>query len=218
LDRFIDVVGTGTLSESVAEYRADVTLQVRAAQVETAIQEVSDLRSECIRRLRTAGLTDRELLEGGAEVWRPWYLKKKPGQEASQKLLVSCEDMQRLMGALGALESLFENQRYSISVSMRRPIFATNLAARREAERAAIADAENKAANIAGRAGLSLDGVIECEELDTKMSRSGSFGDQDWMGGAVAAGGAGGDLGETLEAATRSTSVRFRVRYAATPV
>lgn len=217
MDRFIDVVGIGTLSESVAEYRADVTLQVRAAQVETAIKEVSELRSECIQRLRAAGLTDRELLEGGAEIWRPWYLKKKPGQEASQKLLVSCDDMQRLMGALGALESLFENQRYAISVSMRRPVFATDKTARREAEKAAIADAESKAANIADRAGLSLDGVIEVEELDVKMSRSGTFGDQDWMGSAAAGGSAGGDLGETLEAATRSTSIRYRVRYAATP-
>ena len=58
MDRFIEVVGVGKLVERVAEYRADVTLQVRAAQVETAIKEVAELRNECIRRLRDAGLDE----------------------------------------------------------------------------------------------------------------------------------------------------------------
>lgn len=217
MNRFIEVVGIGTLTESVVEYRADVSLQVRAAQVETAIKEVADLRSDCIRRLGEAGLTDSELLEGGAEVWRPWFWKKKAGQEASQKLLISCGDVQCLMRALGALEPLFENQRYSLSVSMRRPLFQADASARREAERAAIEDAAVKARNAAACAGLLLGGVIELEELDVKVSRSGVYGDQDWMGISVAAGAssAGGD--EPLEAASRSSSIRFRVRYAAEP-
>ena len=216
MDRFIEVVGTGTLTESISEYQADVTLQVRAAQAETAINEVMELRSECIRRLREAGLSDLELREGGAEVWRPWFWKKKPGQEASQKLLITCDDMPRLMRALGALEPLFENQRYSLSVSMGRPTFRVDVTARREAEREAVADAEDKAANVAVASGLKLAGVIELEELDVKTSRSGAYGD---LGGfyAAAAGGAAGASDEPLEAATRSSAIRFRVRFAAEP-
>ncbi|HEX5687426.1 MAG TPA: SIMPL domain-containing protein [Ideonella sp.] len=217
MDRFIEVVGVGKLVERVAEYRADVTLQVRAAQVETAIKEVADLRNECIRRLRDAGLNERELQEGGAEVWRPWFWKKKPGQEASQKLLVSSDDMQRLLGALGSLEPLFENQRYSLSVSMRQPLFEAGDGARREAERDAITDAEAKATNVALVSGLTIAGVIEIEELDVKVSRSGAYGDQDWGIAFAAGGGAAAESTEPLEAATRSSSIRFRVRFAAEP-
>lgn len=218
MDRFIEVVGIAALVESVSEYRADVTLQVRAAQAETAIKEVTELRATCIRALREAGLTDRELQEGGSEVWRPWFWKKKPGQEASQKLLLSCNDMQQLLSALGSLEPLFDNQRYSLSVSMRSPLFQADIAARREAERVAVADAEAKAQNVAASARLRLSGAIEIEELDVKVSRSGAYGDQDWMGVAMAAGGAATEGGgESLEAATRSSSLRFRVRFAAEP-
>lgn len=216
MDRFIEVVGVADVTETVTEYRADVTLQVRAAHVETAIKEVAELRSECIRRLRDAGLTEGELLEGGSQVWRPWFWKKKPGQEASQKLLVSCTDMHRLMQALGSLESLFENQRYTLSVSMRSPLFSTDVSARRDAEQAAIADAETKARNVASRAGLRVSGVIEMEELDVKVSRSGVYGDQDWMGVARAAGPAAED-GDVIEAANRVSRVRYRVRFSAEP-
>jgi uncharacterized protein YggE len=215
VNRFIEVVGVGTLVERVGEYRADVTVQVRAAQVETAIKEVAELRVQCIRQLRSAGLAENELQEGGSEVWRPWFWKKKPGQEASQKLLVSCSDVQRLMGALGSLEPLFENQRFSLSVAMRRPHFVAEQSARRDAERAAFADASAKAGNAASIHGLRIAEVLEIEELDAKTSRSGAYGDQDWMGFAAAAGGAGtlDEPGETLDAATRTSSTRFRVRF-----
>jgi uncharacterized protein YggE len=214
LSNYVEVVGIGTLVESIAEYRADVTLQVRAAHAETAIREVTDLRNECIRQLRQSGIQDGELKEGGSEVWRPWFWKKKPGQEASQKLLVACDDMQRLMSALGSLEPLFENQRFSLSVSMGRPVFKVEDAARRAAERQAIGEARAKAINIAEMANLKLGGVIEVEELAASVSRSGVFGDQDWGMAAMGAGAAVSDEGESLEAATRSTTVKFRVRFA----
>jgi uncharacterized protein YggE len=216
VDRFIEVVGVGALVEAVTEYRVDVTLQVRAAQVETAIREVTELRSQCIRQLRSAGLAEHELQEGGSQVWRAWFWKKKPGQEASQKLLVSCSDVQRLMAALGSLEPLFDNQRYSVSVAMRRPTFLATDSARSDAERAAIANASQKAGNVAAGCGLLITDVLEVEELDTKTSRSGAYGDQDWMGFAAAGAGGGSsdESGELLEGATRTSSIRFRVRFA----
>ncbi|MDK2127064.1 SIMPL domain-containing protein [Parachitinimonas caeni] len=215
MDRFIEVVGTASLVESVVEYRADVTVQVRAAQVETAIKEVGELRAECIRQLRQSGLNGDELSEGGAEVWRPWFWKQKPGKEASHKLLICSHDMNRLMTALGALEPLFENQRHALSVSMRAPRFDVSIDARRAAERAALADAETKAKNIAECVGLKINSVLEVEELGVKTYRSGTYGDEDWMG--VYAGGASAaalDAGDAPEHATRSSTVRFRVRFA----
>lgn len=214
MNRFIEVVGTGNLVERVVEYRADVTLLVRAPQAETAIREALELRSSCIRTLKAAGLSDSDLKEGGAEVRQPWFWKKKPGQEATQKLLIACTDLPRLMNALSALEPLFENQRFTLSVSMGRPRFEAQESARRQAERAALADASTKAGNLAGCSGLRLTGVTEVEELDVKSSRSGAYGDQEWGVFAAAGGGASDGSPEPLDAATRDTRIRYRVRFA----
>src|SRR5215470_8730003 len=123
MDPFIEVVGQGTLTEKVAEYRMDLSVTVRAAQGDVALKEATELRSRCIRTLKESGIKDRELTEGGGQVWRPWFWKKKPGQEASHKILIACPDWDRLFKALGALEPLFDNQRCSLSVSMRQPKF-----------------------------------------------------------------------------------------------
>jgi uncharacterized protein YggE len=129
-----------------------------------------------------------------------------------QKLVVSCENLRQLLDALGSLEPLFENQRCSISVSMRRPLFVAADSAKRQAEQDAVADASVKAQNISERTGLMLAGVGEVEELDVKVGRSGAYGDQDWMGFAAAAGSAA-PSDEPLDAATRPSNIRFRVRF-----
>src|SRR4051812_5734524 len=121
MDSFIDTRGEASVVESVVEYHADLSVTVRAAQVETALTEVEDLRNRCIRGLREAGLGDGELNEGAGEVWRPWFWRKKAGQEVSRKILVTCSDANRLYRALAALEPIFANQRYSVAVSMRAP-------------------------------------------------------------------------------------------------
>jgi uncharacterized protein YggE len=215
MDTYIEVVGSASLLERTSEYRADVTLVVRAAQIEMALREVVDLRSQCIRKLKEAGLAGDELREGGTEVWRPWFWKKKPGQEAAQKILVSCDDAQRLYYALSALEPIFENQRYSLSVSMRRPRFVATDEARRKAQSAAIADAKLKAQIIASEAGVQLVTVAQVEELDEKSARSGMYGDEEWSGYAIAVAGSAASEGtpETLESAERITTVRYRVRF-----
>ncbi|WKB50638.1 SIMPL domain-containing protein [Eleftheria terrae] len=214
----IEVVGAAQLVETAAEYRADLTMSVRAAQTETAVNEATELRRRCVESLRKSGLRDSELQEGGADVWRPWYGKRKAGQEASHRILLACDDMQRLSGALAALEPLFENQRHTLSVFMRPPRFATSEEARRSAEREALANARTKAENIAAAAGLCLRGVVEVEELGSKIGHSGAYGDEAWGGYAAAAMGPGAGADEdapvSLDPATRSSTIRFRVRFA----
>ena len=186
MEQFIDVEGVGEVVEAVVEYSAEITLTVRAAHVDTAIAEVTELRAQCIRVLRESGLTDRQLTEGGAQVWRSWFWKaKKSEQDASQKLLVKCNDLPRLMGSLGSLEALFANQRYTLSVAMGQPRFETDEAAVRLAERAAIAQATKKAQNLAESCNLRLNGALEVEEIGSRVSRSGAYGDHEWFGAAA---------------------------------
>ncbi len=215
MNGFIEVVGKATLVESVVEYNAEITVNVRASRSKPAVKEVAGLCSDCIRRLRDAGFAEHEVREGGSLLWRPWVGEKKVGQAVSQRLLVSCTDMQRLTKALGSLEPLFKNERYSLFVSMERPLFKAGETARRDAERAAIGDAKAKALNVAGSAGLKLGGVTQVEELGAEARASGAFGDTSWS--TVLAAKTTREGGRDAEGTTRHTDLRFRVRFSVTP-
>src|SRR5207247_11319474 len=101
MDSFIDVRGQSSLTESVVEYNADLSVTVRAAQVETAMTEVEDLRDRCIRGLREAGLADSELKEGAGEGWRLWFWKQTGGQQVPRKILLPAKVPNRTLQPLG---------------------------------------------------------------------------------------------------------------------
>src|SRR5215475_12458645 len=188
VDAFIEVIGQGTLTEKVVEYRADLSVAVRAARGDAALEEAIELRSRCIRALEESGIKSGELTEGGGEVWRPWFWKKKPGQEVSNKILIACPDRDRLFKALGALEPVFDNQRSSLSVSMRQPKFEASSDERSIAMASAIAHAKSSAEIIAREAGLKVTSVIQVQELDQQRERSGAHGDGAWLGAYAVAG------------------------------
>jgi hypothetical protein len=218
MDSYIEVVGFAPLIEQVTEYRADLSLSVRAAQAESALAEAGELRDQCIRTLKEAGLSSEELSEGGSTTWRPWFWKKKPGQETAYKILVSCAEAKRLYVALDALQPVFENQRYTLSVSMLEPRFSASNEGKAAAQRAAIADARRKADTIAGEANIALASIVQVEELSVATGRSGAYGDETWLGAPVAGGAASfseNDAGfQELDSAKRTSSVRYRVRFA----
>ena len=85
---FIEVIGVGRYTETIVNYRASMTLEVNSVWVETAVREVTELRSECVRRIRESGITEEELREGGIEVSRPWSFvaeKKSDTHDAQQR-------------------------------------------------------------------------------------------------------------------------------------
>lgn len=219
MDSYIEVIGSADLVETVVEYGLELNLQVRATKIETALAEVGELRAQCIQQLRAGGLRSDELKEGGTELWRPWYLKKKVGQEASQKILIASDDIHRIFTAMAALESLFDHARYSLTVSMRRPKFDAGAERVQDTRRQAVSAAREKAAALAEQAGVRLGGVLQIEELERSVSRSGVYGDEDWRGGLyIASAGAvsegESEPAESLDGATRVSTLRFRVRYA----
>lgn len=215
MDSFIDVRGEATIDELVLEYRADLTVTVRAPQADTALSEVEDLRNLCIRRLREGGLTEAELKEGAGEVWRPWFWRKKAGQEVSRKVLISCDDVNRLFRALGSLEPIFSNQRFSMAVTMRPPRFGASPEAHAAAQAAAVGDARRKAEAVAASSKVALGRVVQVEEIDERVGRSGAYGDEEWRTFGIAAAGAAAaeEPPEILEGATRTRTVRYRVRF-----
>jgi uncharacterized protein YggE len=214
MDPFVEVIGRGTLTEKVTEYRADLSVTVRAAQGDAALMEANELRDRCIRTLKESGIKGSELTEGGGQVWRPWFWKKKPGQEVSHKVLIACPDRDRLFKALGALEPLFDNQRSSLLVSMRQPKFEATSGEWSTALSSAITDAKSSAVIIAHEAGLRIMGVTQVEELDQRKERSGAYGDENWHGAyAIARAGTSEEAPASIDAAVRQIVVRYRVRF-----
>lgn len=121
--RFIEVISEGEYNEEIEQYVADLRLEVNASTEETALTEIEVLKDKTIGMLLESGLAPEELFDGGMEVWRPWYGKKKTGKQVWYKLTVKHKDAERFSGAISRLEPLFANQRYSFTLDMKQPLF-----------------------------------------------------------------------------------------------
>lgn len=214
METYIQVAGQGDLIETVVEQRATLTLTVKASKTEVALAEATSLRNDAIRTLRESGLTHDEISEGGRDVWQPWYMKRSVGQEVAHRVLIACRDVRRLYRALDALEPLFTNARYTMSVEMQQPRFEAPEGAEAEARTAAIRQARGKALVLAEEAGVTLGAVAQVEELGSQAQGSGAYGDHSWAAAGGAAASMGGDDNfEELGGATRTRTLRYRVRF-----
>lgn len=226
MDRYIDVIGEGSFIETASRFIAEVTLEVRAAKDETAVRDVAELCSEALTVLREAGITDEELVEGGADIRRPWYWKKQVGQSAARKLILKVKDFGRLTRALELLEPLQSRnrERKMISVDMRQPEFTDSTDAKATALADAFSDAKVKASRLVSTMNCRLGAPLQVEEGTHAKRNSGFSGDEDWggdysrfaMGGGVvlaAAGGAASDPEPELQRPTRTIFVKCRVKF-----
>jgi uncharacterized protein YggE len=226
VDRYIEVIGEGCFEETAARFIADVVLEVRAAKEETALREVGELREEALSVLRSAGIVDEEIVEGGLDVHRPWHWKNRAGQTATRKLLLRVEDFGSLSHALKLLEPLqsHDKDRKTVSVQMRQPEFADVRDGKSTALIEAFTEARAKATRLAAAMNGRLGQVLSVEEGKQAKRNSGFTGDEDWngddsrfaMGGGVllAAAGAASEPEPTLQRPTRTIYVNCRVRFA----
>lgn len=214
METYIQVAGLGDLVETVVEQRATLTITVKASKTEVALAEASSLRNDAIRTLKEAGLTSDEISEGGRDAWQPWYLKRSVGQEVAHRVLIACRETRRLYQALDALEPLFTNARYTMSVDMQQPCFEAPEGAETAARTVAIRQARGKALVLAEEAGVTLGAVAQVEELGSQAQNSGAYGDYQWASAGGAAASMGGDDNfEELGGAKRTRTLRYRVRF-----
>ena len=233
MERYIDVIGEGQFRETVSRFVADVVLQVRAAKDETAFVEIGELSREAISILRGSGITDDEIVEGGSDFQQPWYRKKQIGQAVQRTVILKVADFGRLNRALEKLEPLQSRnkERKTISIAMRQPVFDSEIRAKCAALASAFCDAQEKANELAVKAGGKLGKLLQVEEGGLAKRNSGFSGDSDWwgdssrfgpaFGGAVvmAAGGGSGMSESNAESAfdpqtpTRDIFVKCRVRF-----
>ncbi len=214
---YIEVTGESTYEEQISLYRFELELTVRATKGDTALDEVLQLRNSVVECLHANAIRDDEIAEGGAELWRSWWWRRKVGQEAHQKILIEVDDFARFATAAAALEPLFENQRYFLAVHTQQSEFEAEEETKDESRRMALQDAKRKADLIAKETGTSLGAVLQVEQQSSTASRTGMYGDERWRGIAIAAvGGGGSDEGApvvSLDGASRVVQVSYRVRY-----
>ena len=225
MERYIEIIGEGSYVEEAALFVADVSVEVRAAQKETAFDEANEFAKEVIRTLMLSGIEQEELVEAGSGYFRPWYLRKKAGKTAVRKVTLKVPDLSRLYAALEAIEPLRKVERRSLDVHMRQPVFETSSDAKAAALKDAFNEAKYKGLELANEMGCDLGPVIYFEEGRSSRRSSGFSGDADWWGdsdrfsgGAVMVAAAreattDDDDGITLQSPTRSIWVKCLVRF-----
>ena len=225
-DRYIEVVGEGQFVEHPVRFVAEITIQVRAAKHDTALNELGELCRAVVLSLRDSGIDDDEIVEGGTNFLQPWYLKKKSGQVGTRKVILKVDDFGRMNRALEKLEPFQKSGRTSISIEMRQPEFDASADEKAAAFKSAFAEAHAKATRLAQEAGVDLDEVIQIEEGRSARRASGFSGDEDWWGDSDRFGPAAGVAMDAAASAdefgsevgthspTRSIFVKCRVRFA----
>jgi uncharacterized protein YggE len=116
---------------------------------------------------------------------------------------------------------VFEDPRHFLKVSMRQPRFEASPVVRMAAQARAVADARAKAEALAADARLGICHIVQIEEMSEFVQSSGVVGDQDPISielalkrRAILTEAADP---EAIVAATRSVTVRYRVRFAVEP-
>ena len=170
---YIDVFCEGEYTEKVEKYVLDLELQVTATKDDTALDEVIQLKERCLKYLLDSGVERAELFDGGTNITRPWYRKKKVGKEASAKVIIQTENIERLSQAVQSIEQIKNSQREAIQMTMRQPLFSADEAMVSQALQKAIRQAKEKAAILAVEAGLELAGIYRIEELSRAKRDSG---------------------------------------------
>ena len=209
----IEVIGESKYLESVEKYVAYINLIVWTNRNRIALNELFDLRNGCIEILKSNGLKDSELKEGGVSVERKWLNTRKHRQEANQKIIISCDDMYRLMQGLSQLEPLFKHRRYSFTLERLHPIFNKNSGTERKARKEAIQNALNHAILLAEGANMELDEIIEIEELPAIIGAEGIYNDE-LESMVISSNNTNNNLtSKTLENPNREITVRCRVNF-----
>lgn len=89
IHRYIEVTGTARAEETAREYYARLDVEVRAAPKGGAGSTAIELRNAVVRMLRSSGMRDEELIEGGESMSRSWW-RRKAEREASHTIHLKC--------------------------------------------------------------------------------------------------------------------------------
>ena len=216
MESHIEVIGKSKYLETVQKYVAHMNIIVWTNRTKIPLNEVTILRNLCIESLLSNGLQESELKEGGMDVRERSLNRRRIRQEAKQKIIVSCSDISRLIQAISTLEKLFKKPRYSFTLDMHQPIFATNLEVKEQAKKEAIKNACYHAKLLAESASTNIKNIIHIEELSPIVAESEIHSDE-LKDMAVTSASSKVDANyRNLENAVREITLRYRVSFGIT--
>ena len=213
---YIEVIGESRYLETVQKYVADINIIVWTNRTKIPLNEVTILRNLCIESLLSNGLEESELKEAGIDVRERSLNRRKIRQEARHKIIVSCSDISRLIQAVSTLEKLFKKPRYSFTLDMHQPVFATTLEVKEQAKKAAIKNACYHAKLLAESANTNIKNVIQIEELSPIFGESEIHSDELKNIVATTTSSKVDANYRNLENAVREITLRYRVSFGIT--
>ena len=217
---FIEVIGEGKYQEKIENYVLELKIEARAADEEKAMKAVFSLRDEAVKKLKHAGLSSDNIIDGGHELWKPWYSRKKSGRYTYYKLILEVADENLLSKSVEHVTVLFQDhQRYSLTYDMKQPKYENPTDLEKQAIKDAFNNAMLKANAIADSSNLAIGKLLQATELSKSKRNAGAYGDEDWMGdasrfgGAMATGGMVEEDDTAMKKAERTIWVRYKFRF-----
>ncbi len=167
---YIEVIGSALIVRPVEMQRATIKISVRTRKAETGLKVSLDLREQVIAALRSAGIEESLIEEGGCSVEHSTWSSKK---HLTHILRIQSKEVDRFAGAMAAVENVFREARTGFfsgiendfSFVENEPLFAKTEEANEMALREAVRNASRKAAILAEQAGLTLGTVVSISEV-----------------------------------------------------
>jgi hypothetical protein len=168
--RYIEVIGSALIVRPVEMQRATIKISVRTRKAETGLKVSLDLREQVITALRSAGIEEALIEDGGCSVEHSTWSSKK---HLTHILRIQSKEVDRFAGAMAAVENVFREARTGFfsgiendfSFVENEPVFAKTEEANELALREAIRNATSKGAILAEQAGLTLGTVVSISEI-----------------------------------------------------
>jgi hypothetical protein len=173
---YIEVVGSAMIVRPVEMQRATIKIAVRTRKADVGLKLSLNLREQVIEALRSAGIDESHIEDGGCSVGHSSWTSKK---HLTHILRIQSKEVQAFARAMSAVENVFRSARTSFfsgidndfSFVEDEPTFARTEEANEIALREAVRNAIGKAAILAEQAGLSLGSVISISEMTRPARR-----------------------------------------------
>ncbi|BDD11697.1 hypothetical protein FUAX_41290 (plasmid) [Fulvitalea axinellae] len=217
-NEFIEVTGEGEYQERIEKYILELRIEVRASDEEKALKDVFSLKDKTVIELKRAGLATDNIIDGGHELWKPWYGRKKTGKCAYYKLILETGDENLLSKSIERATLLFQEQRFNMTYEMKQPKYENPIEAEKQAINDAFENAMKKASAIAVSSSIEIGNLLQVTELSKSKRNSGSYGDEDWFGdesrfGSALVAGAAEEDNPAMKKTERTVWIRYKFRF-----
>lgn len=163
LPRAMTIVGLGKVSVKPDMAETTLGVRARAATVAEATSKVNTDMDSILKTLKNGGIAEADIQTTGFNVNAVEDREGKPsGYDVSNMVRVRIRDLDKLGATIDAALAAGANQVYGINLTLADPT-----AAQSKARLAAVADAKDRATELAAAAGLTLGDIAQISNVVT---------------------------------------------------